>query len=81
MSNSNLIKIIESFPGKRIGTVGDVMLDGKMIVKTRERSAPDDHSVRVLIADSNGESDDALSYLGGASNVANGVSKMGGASF
>ncbi|PIN89924.1 hypothetical protein COU60_02420 [Candidatus Pacearchaeota archaeon CG10_big_fil_rev_8_21_14_0_10_34_76] len=75
MDKSRLLEIVSAFPGKKVAVIGDVMLDKTTLVSERNRSVPDDHSVPVLNKKRSSYS------LGGAANVANGISKMAGNSF
>ncbi len=68
MNNKNLLKIVEAWKGKRVGILGDIMLDEYIIGKV-SRISPE---APVPIV----EVEEEYSLLGGASNVANNIKSL-----
>lgn len=68
MNNKNLLRIVDTWKGKRVGVLGDIMLDEYIIGKV-SRISPE---APVPIV----EVEEEYSLLGGASNVANNIKSL-----
>lgn len=73
MNNKKLIKIVDNFKGKRVGVIGDLMLD-QFIWGDAERISPEAPVPIVFV-------EKETFVPGGAGNTANNIAALGGKSF
>jgi len=73
MNPASLIKIVDDFNGKKIGVIGDLILD-KYIFGDVDRISPEAPIPVVLVSDE-------FSTPGGAGNVANNIAALGGTAY